>query len=133
MTPEDIEKLAAAYTQAWCDRSATAVASFFAEDGVSIVNDGDPAVGRTAISEAMGAFFADFPDLHLTQDVVRIGGNKVIYLWTLEGSNSGPGGTGNRVKISGWQNWRLNDDLLITEADGGYDALEYDRQIAGAG
>jgi len=33
------------------------------------------------------------------------------------------------VRIPGWQNWILSDDLLITEADGGYDANEYDRQV----
>ncbi len=77
----------------------------------------------------MGAFFEDFPDLVLRMDDLRSGGNQAIYLWTLEGTNSGPGGTGNFVRISGWQNWRLSDDLLILEADGGFDAAGYERQI----
>ena len=83
-------------------------------------------VGRSAIAEAMGAFFVDFPDLVLTMDDLRSGGNQAIYLWTLEGTNQE---TGHFVRISGWQNWVLSDDLLITEADGGYDAQEYDRQV----
>ena len=58
-------------------------------------------------------------------DDLRTGGNQVIYFWTLEGTNSE---TGNFVRISGWQNWVLSDDLLIIEADGGYDAKEYERQ-----
>ena len=77
----------------------------------------------------MGAFFSDFPDLVLRMDDLRSGGNQAMFLWTLEGTNSGPDGTGNFVRIVGWQNWRLSDDLLIVEADGGYDALEYERQI----
>ena len=64
-----------------------------------------------------------------TEDATSI--INAIYLWTLEGTNSGPGGTGNFVRIGGWQNLRLNEDLLIEAADGGYDAEDYDRQIAG--
>ena len=117
------------YTQAWCSRSAEAVASFYEESATSIINAGTPTVGRPAIAGAMGAFFSDFPDLVLRMDDLRSGGNQAIFLWTLEGTNSGPGGTGNFVRIVGWQNWRLSDDLLIVEANGGYDAVEYERQI----
>ncbi len=121
--------MAERYTLAWCSRSGKAVASFFAENATSIINAGEPTVGRPAIAEAMGAFFADFPDLVLRMDDLRSGGNQAIYLWTLEGTNSGPGGTGNFVRISGWQNWRLSDGLLILEADGGFDAADYESQI----
>jgi len=129
LDPADIRTLAEAYTQAWCDRSSEAVASFFEENGSSIINAGTPTVGRPAIAEAMGAFFSDIPDLVLRMDDLRSGGNQAIYLWTLEGTNSGPGGTGNFVRITGWQYWRLSDNLLIIEADGGFDAVEYERQI----
>ncbi len=77
----------------------------------------------------MGAFLVDFPDLVLHMDDLRFGGNQAIYLWTLEGTNSGPGGTGNFVRIPGWQNWRLSDDLQILEANGVLDAAEYELQI----
>ncbi len=129
LDPADIRQMAEGYTQAWCSRSGEAVASFFAENATSIINAGKPTVGRPAIAEAMGAFFEDFPDLVLRMDNLRSGGNQAIYLWTLEGTNSGPGGTGNFVRISGWQNWRLSDDLLILAADGGFDAADYERQI----
>ena len=129
LDPADIRQIAEGYTQAWCSRSGEAVASFFAENASSIINAGEPTLGRPAIAEAMGAFFEDFPDLVLRMDDLRSGGNQAIYLWTLEGTNSGPGGTGNMVRIAGWQNWRLSDDLLILEADGGYDAADYERQI----
>jgi hypothetical protein len=35
------------------------------------------------------------------------------------------------VSISGWQNWRLSDELLIGEANGGYDLKEYEHQVHG--
>lgn len=131
LDPAAIRKMAEGYTQAWCSRSGEAVASFFAEDASSVINAGPPTVGRAAIAEAMGAFFVDFPDLVLRMDDLRSGGKQAIFLWTLEGTNSGPGGTGNVVSIVGWQNWRLDDDGLIVAADGGYDAEDYERQIRG--
>ncbi len=126
---ESVLRMAEGYTKAWCSRSGEEVASFFSEDAVSIINAGEPTIGRPAIAEAMGAFFLDFPDLTLTMDELRCGGHQAIYLWTLEGTNSGPGGTGNFVRIPGWQNWVLTDEFLIERADGGYDAEEYDRQV----
>jgi uncharacterized protein (TIGR02246 family) len=131
LDPAAIRKMAEGYTQAWCSRSGEAVASFFAEDATSVINAGHPTIGRPAIAEAMGAFFVDFPDLVLRMDDLRSGGKQAIFLWTLEGTNSGPGGTGNVVSIVGWQNWRLDDDGLIVAADGGYDAEDYERQIRG--
>jgi len=126
LAPDNIRKIAEAYTDAWCSRSGEKVAYFFSENATSIINKGEPTLGRANIAEAMGAFFIEFPDLVLRMDELRTGGNQAIYFWTLEGTNSE---TGNFVRIPGWQNWILSDDLLIVEADGGYDAEEYERQV----
>jgi hypothetical protein len=45
------------------------------------------------------------------------------------GTNTGPGGTGNRVRISGFEEWRIGDDGLIAESQGHFDQAEYDRQL----
>ena len=74
LDPADICQMAEGYTQAWCSRSGEAVASFFAENASSIINAGEPTLGRPAIAEAMGAFFGDFPDLVLRMDDLRSGG-----------------------------------------------------------
>jgi uncharacterized protein (TIGR02246 family) len=126
LIPSDIETLARGYTHAWCSRSGDAVASFYAEDAISIINGGEPTTGRAAIALAMGAFFAEFPDLVLRMDMLRSGGNQAIYLWTLEGTHSE---TGKLVIIPGWQNWVISDQGLIDRADGGFDADEYARQV----
>ena len=125
LSPVAIENMALAYTDAWCSRSGEAVASFFTENATSIIN-GEPTIGRTKIADAMSAFFVEFPDLVLRMDTLRSGANQAIYLWTLEGTNRD---TGHFVKIPGWQNWLVSDDLLILKADGGYDAEEYARQV----
>jgi len=52
------------------------------------------------------------------------------YCWTLMGTNSGPGGTGKRVRISGYEMWRLGEDGLIAESLGHFDSGAYERQLA---
>ena len=129
LTTERIRAFAETYTEAWCSRSGERVASCFTEDASSIINKGEATRGRPAIAAAMGAFFDEFPDLVLSMDALRSGANQAIYLWTLEGTHSE---TGNRVCVTGWQNWILSDEPLILEADGGYDAEDYERQVNGA-
>jgi hypothetical protein len=51
------------------------------------------------------------------------------YRWTLAGTNTGPGRTGRRVRISGFEEWTLGDDGLIAASLGHYDQAEYDRQL----
>ena len=39
------------------------------------------------------------------------------------------GGTGNRVRISGLEEWTIDDDGLVAESQGHYDEAEYERQL----
>lgn len=48
---------------------------------------------------------------------------------TLAGANTGPGGTGKRVRISGFEEWRIGADGLIAESRGHFDSAEYLRQL----
>ena len=44
------------YTAAWCSQDAASVAAFYSVDGSLSVNDGTPAVGRSAITEVAQSF-----------------------------------------------------------------------------
>jgi hypothetical protein len=70
-----------------------------------------------------------FPDMRVLMDDVRLGDTGSEYHWTLVGTNTGPGGTGNGVRINGYEEWTLDDDGLIADSQGYYDQGEYDRQI----
>jgi len=39
------------------------------------------------------------------------------------------GGTGNKVKISGFERWIFNEDGLVQESIGSFDSEEYKRQL----
>jgi len=128
-SPIQLRDFASRYTEAWCSHDAALVASFFSPNGSLVINGGEPAVGRSAITEAAQGFMTDFPDLKVSMDDLLEHGEKVIYKWTLEGINTGPGGTGHRVRISGFEEWRIGADGLIAASEGHFDSEEYQRQI----
>ena len=70
-----------------------------------------------------------FPDLQVVMDAVRVRADFAEYHWTLIGTDTGPGGSGHRVRISGFERWRIGPDGLITASDGQFDASDYRRQL----
>lgn len=84
------------YTAAWCSGEPARVAEHYSEAGSLTINDGEPSVGRAAISQAALSFMSAFPDLQVLMDDLRIQDPGIEYHWTLIGTNSGPGGTGNK-------------------------------------
>ncbi len=71
-----------------------------------------------------------FPDMVVTMDAVEVQGDRAIYRWTLAGTNTGPGGSGKAVRISGYEQWRLGADGLIAESKGHFDEADYKRQLS---
>ena len=126
-----LQSFAEAYTAAWCSQDAARVASFYAEDGSLSVNDAAPAVGRGAITAVAQGFMTAFPDMQVSLDELRLEADRAVYHWTLTGTNTGPGGTGRRVRISGFEAWRIGDDGLIAESRGNFDTSDYQRQLEG--
>ena len=127
--PSDLREFAKLYASAWCSQDPGRVASFFSERGSLKVNDDAPSVGRAAIAEVARGFMAAFPDMAVTMDELIRNPEGAEFHWTLTGANTGPGGTGKRVRISGYERWRIAADGLIAESGGHFDALEYQRQL----
>lgn len=122
-----VRDMATRYAAAWSSQSPEGVAAFYAPEGKIAINGGDELAGRAAIAEMAAGFYAEFPDLIVHLDDVRAAGNQAIFIWTLEGTHSG---TGNKVKVPGWEEWTLSDDCLVAASLGRFDAAEYDRQVA---
>lgn len=125
--PQKARSIANAYTAAWNSGSPEAVAGFFSPDGQIVINRGAPSVGRRGVAEMAAGFFADVPDLALVCDDVRCAGTHVAYFWTFTGTHAS---TGNPLRIVGWEEWDLDDDLKVTASRGWFDADEYARQAA---
>jgi uncharacterized protein (TIGR02246 family) len=131
MTPNSDHALdfARRYTEAWCSQAPASVAALYSPNGSLAINGGQPSVGRPAITEAARSFMTTFPDMQVLMDEVRIAEDDIQYHWTLVGTNNGPGGTGNAVRISGFEEWTFDDDGLLAQSQGQFDQDEYDRQL----
>lgn len=127
--PSSVRDLAQRYTAAWCSQNASSVAACYSPDGSLCINGGIPAVGRSAITEAAQEFMTAFPDLQVLMDDLLIQGDRAVYHWTLIGTNTGPGGTGRRVRISGFEEWQIGVDGLIAQSRGNFDNADYQCQL----
>lgn len=129
MDSDRLQDFAARYTEAWCSQDPARVAAHYAPEGSLTINDGMPSVGRAAITEAARSFMTAFPDLKVLMDDLVESEDRIQYHWTLVGTNTGPGGTGNRVRISGFEEWAFGEDGLVADSLGHFDQAEYDRQL----
>ena len=127
--PDQLRDFARRYTEAWCSQDPARVADSYAPDGSLTINEGPPSVGRAAITETARSFMVAFPDMQVLMDDLLLEGESVEYHWTLVGTNTGPGGTGRRVRINGFEEWTFGDDGLIAASLGHYDQAEYERQL----
>jgi hypothetical protein len=121
------------YTAAWCSQDPGSVADHYSPSGSLSINGGNPAIGRIAITDVARAFMTSFPDLQVIMESLITKGDRAEYHWTLLGTNSGPGGTGQRVRISGFEEWKIGKDGLIEESKGQYDGALYQRQLEHGG
>jgi len=127
-TPGNLREFAGQYTAAWCSQDAARVAAFYAEQGSLTINGGARSVGRGAIQQAAQEFMTAFPDMKVLVDALEEDSGHPIFRWTLIGTNTGPGGSGRRVLISGYEEWTIGPDGLIQESQGHFDAEDYRRQ-----
>jgi hypothetical protein len=133
MDQAQLKTFAEHYTAAWCSQNAVSVAAHFAPEGSLKINNGAPSVGGAAITAAAQSFMTAFPDMQVLMDkVIALGGNRATYHWTLVGTNNGPGGTGHRVRISGFEEWSFSPhspEMLIANSLGHFDEALYAHQL----
>ena len=129
MQTAKLRDFAVRYTEAWCSQAPASVAAFFSRGASFTVNNSVPAVGRSEITELAQSFMTTFPDLQVVMDDVRVRADCAEYHWTLVGTNTAPGGSGHRVRISGFERWQIGTDGLITASQGQFDASDYRRQL----
>lgn len=133
MNHRDLTDFAIRYAAAWSSQNPAKLASFYAESGSLTVNGGAPSIGRVAIATTAQRYMTAFPDMVVKLDSVGEVGRHPVFHWTWTGTNTGPGGTGKAVRISGYEEWTLDPAGLIAESKGHFDDGEYHRQLrAGA-
>src|SRR5258705_10826632 len=124
MDKEQLTNFGKKYAAAWCSQKPEKVAAFFSTNGSLKVNADSPAVGREAITKVAQGFMTAFPDMIVAMDSLVTKSNATEFHSTLTGTNSVVGGTGNKVKITGFEVWQFGEDGLIQESIGSFDADE---------
>lgn len=130
--PLDAAKLnefAGTYAAAWSSQDPARVAACFSPTGSLTINGAEPAIGRAAIAAKVKQYMTDFPDLEVEMDELSLFQGDIVFHWTLTGKNTGLGGTGKAVDISGYDEWTIAPDGLIATSKGIYDEDEYRRQL----
>jgi hypothetical protein len=122
VTSDELNDFAARYAKAWCSQNPESVAAFFTENASLTVNGGPP----TPVLEIARGFMRDFPDMTVTFDKLEVRGDQTAFHWTLTGTYSG---TGNHLRISGYELWKIDAAGLIAESSGHFDAADYERQL----
>lgn len=118
----ELKKFAERYAQAWCSHDPEKVGAFYAQNGSISVNGGLP----TPALEIARGFMRDFPDMTVTFKKLEPRADRTAFHWTLTGTYAG---TGNHVRISGYELWKIDNAGLIVESSGHFDAAEYERQL----
>jgi predicted ester cyclase len=129
VTSDKLNQFAARYAKAWCSQDPEKVAAFYAKSGSISVN-GAPTV---PIADVARGFMRDFPDMVVKFDRLRNTPTGTEFHWTFTGTNTGPGGTGKKVRISGYELWKIDNEGLIAESKGHFDAADYERQLGKRG
>jgi hypothetical protein len=124
----DLNIFGKSYAQAWCSQKPEFVSLFFSEDGSLSVNDGKPAVGRKEISKVAESFMTAFPDIIVSMDSLVQTSQGTEFYWTFTGTNTGPNGSGKKVKISGVELWQFENGL-VEESKGSFDNEEFNKQV----
>ena len=129
MSPDQLKDFATRYAAAWSSQNPDSLAAFYSEDGSLQVNQGQPAVGRAAVRATAKGFMTAFPDMVVRLDSVVQAGTTVRFHWVWTGTNTGPGGTGKAVHMTGYEEWTFGPGGLILRSLGHYDEAEYQRQL----
>lgn len=125
----DLDSFGEQYARAWSSQRPDAVATMFADDGWIAINEDPPARGREAVEDVARGFMKGFPDLDVRCVRMALENGELRWHWTMRGTNTGPGGTGKPILISGYEALVLDDNGRIVSAHGHFDQDDWDRQL----
>ncbi len=123
----NMEAFAKGYAQVWGSTRKEFVALFFADDGSLQVNEAEAAMGREQIAEVAQGFMTDLPDMRVLFDSLVSQENSHTFYWTLIATHAE---SGNKINVSGYEEWTMSDDNLIQQSLGHFPSELYDDQIS---
>jgi hypothetical protein len=132
MNEDELKSFGVEYEATWRSLVPENLFSYQAANCIVTVNDGNSMISTEEILGGIIGFMEAFPDLLIAMRDVIDEERGTVFYWNLKGTNSGPGGMGNKVDIDGCEVWKLNNENKIVELRGYFDTEEYERQVNGA-
>ena len=129
MSPSELKEFAKKYGEAWSSNDPNQVLALHSESSRLSVNDGDPAIGKSEIRQVVEAFMEGFPDLYIQVNDVVIEERGIVFYCNAIATNSGPGGTGNKINIEIHEIWTFDENGKFTEVRAYDDPEDFERQL----
>ena len=129
MSPGDLKFFAKKYGQAWSSNDPSKVLALHSESSRLSVNDGEPAIGKPEIRKVVEAFIEGFPDLYIQVNDIVIEERGIVFYCNAIATNSGPGGTGNKINIEIHEIWTFDESGKFTEVRAYDDPEDFERQL----
>ena len=129
MDPIELKDYAVQYANAWSSNDPDRVLALHAESSRLSVNDGDPAIGKPAIRKVVKAFMEAFPDLYIRVNEVVVEERGIVFYCNAIATNSGPGGTGNKIDIEINEIWTFDETGKLIEVKAYDDPEDFERQL----
>jgi hypothetical protein len=126
---KDVWEFAMRASAAWSSQDPEGVAACYEPTASLTINNGIPATGHIELAATAASYMEAFPDLQVSVDHLHVAGDSAFWVWTLTGTNNGPGGTGKKVRVSGIEVWRIGSSGLVANSIGYYDAICYEHQL----
>ena len=129
MRSNNLKEFAMAYGEAWSSNDPSQVLALHSESSRLSVNDAEPAVGKSEIRKIVEAFMRDFPDLYIQVNDVVVEERGIVFYCNAIATNSGPGGTGNKINIEIHEIWTFDENGKFTEVRAYDDPEDFERQL----
>ena len=135
LSEEETAEVAQQYLNVWNTQDLSTFDTLAHPDVIHHWGQGPDTVGIDALKASTTAFFAAFPDMEMTFDLVLTDGDYVTILWTLTGTQTGPffelEPTGVQATWSGINIYRVECGQVV-ESWSEADAIGLRAQLNGA-
>jgi ketosteroid isomerase-like protein len=128
----DLHKLCGEFTRAVNAGALDALCTLY-DDGAVLVGGPGQAqavVGPDAIRQVLAGFPAPSPMMEFEHEYLFEAGDTALARGRWKLTNTGPGGSGLPVLVSGCETWTLGEGGLIAYSEGRFDAAGYERQLS---
>ena len=129
MNTTELKGFAKKYASAWSSGDPGNVLVLHSETSRLSVNDGEPAIGKDAIRKIIDDFMKAYPDLHIQVNDVLEEEAGIVFYCNVVATNSGPGGTGEKINMEVQEFWTFDSNSKFVEIEAYDDPEKFEGRL----